>query len=112
MKQRLFKALAAAAVFAVVITAGMLLGSKPGQAANDNNGAQDEKQMIQVGLAVAASTGIQLDMTGKDPDLVGLGSYLANVSGDCDGCHSAGPPTEFAAGGNPYLLPGRHSTFI
>ena len=29
-----------------------------------------------------------------------------NVVGDCNGCHSAGPTTEFAPGGNPYLLPG------
>jgi hypothetical protein len=82
-----------------------LINSKSGQAANDNNGAQDEKQMIQIGLSVAASEGITLNMNHKDPDMVGLGSYLVNVIGDCNGCHSAGPPTEFATGGNPYLLP-------
>jgi hypothetical protein len=26
-----------------------------------------------------------------------------NVVGDCNGCHSAGPATEFAPGGNPYF---------
>jgi hypothetical protein len=36
--------------------------------------------------------------------LVGLGSYIVNAQADCDGCHSAGPPTEFAPGGNPYFL--------
>jgi len=100
------KALTAGGVFAALIVAGVLFSSRSGQASNDNNGSQDEKRMIEIGLAVAASTGIQLNMTGKDPDMVGLGSYLANVSGDCNGCHSAGPSTAFAPGGNPFLLPG------
>jgi hypothetical protein len=42
-------------------------------------------------------------MKGKNVALVGLGSYIVNVAGDCDGCHSAGPPTQFAPGGNPYF---------
>ena len=37
--------------------------------------------------------------------MVGLGSYVVNAVGDCNGCHSAGPTTEFASpAGNPYLL--------
>ncbi|HEX8712387.1 MAG TPA: hypothetical protein VF730_10975 [Terracidiphilus sp.] len=44
-----------------------------------------------------------LHMAGKNVALVGLGSYYVNVVGDCDGCHSAGPPTEYAPGGNPYF---------
>src|SRR5436305_944963 len=106
------KPLTAAAVFAGVITAGMLILSMSGQAANDNNGAQDEKQMIQIGLAFASSAGIQLNMNGKDPDMVGLGSYLVNVAGDCNGCHTADPATEYAPGGNPYLLPGANPPFF
>jgi hypothetical protein len=109
--QRFSKSFTAAAVFAAVVLAGILMVSKSGQAANDNNGAQDEKQMIQIGLAVAASNGITLNMNHKDQDMVGLGSYLVNVIGDCNGCHSAGPPTEFATGGNPYLLRGASPLF-
>ena len=55
---------------------------------NDNNGAQDEKLAIQIGYAVAP---IPPNIAGLDPDLVGLGSYIVNVTGDCNGCHSAGP---------------------
>src|SRR5882672_6734274 len=84
--RQLSKTLTAAAVFGAVIVAGMLINSKTGQAANDNNGAQDEKRMVEIGLAVAASEGITLNMNHKDPDMVGLGSYLVNVIGDCDGC--------------------------
>jgi hypothetical protein len=42
-------------------------------------------------------------MRGKDPALVGLGSYLVNASGGCDDCHTVSPATEFAPGGNPYF---------
>lgn len=68
--------------------------------------------MIETGLSVASSTGIQLNMAGKDPDMVGLGSYLVNVAGDCSGCHSTGPQHYWCCDvsgvndgtGNPYLL--------
>lgn len=66
---------------------------------NDNNGAQDEKLAIQIGYAVAPVTP---NTAGLDADLVGLGSYIVNVTGDCNGCHSAGPQSEFLANGNPY----------
>jgi hypothetical protein len=112
VKSQFFKALTAGAVFSGVIVAGLLFGSKSGQAANDNNGAQDEKQMIRIGLAFASSAGIELNMTGKDPDMVGLGSYLVNVAGDCNGCHTANPATEYAPGGNPSLLPGANPPFF
>jgi len=44
-------------------------------------------------------------MDGKDRDLVGLGSYMVNAAGDCNGCHTAGGPPNFnyAPGGNPYF---------
>lgn len=62
---------------------------------------------VQQGLAIAP---VKLNMTGKDPNLVGYGSYLVNASGDCNGCHSAGPPTEYATGGNPYM--GQHPAVV
>ena len=107
-----FRTLTAGTVFAALVAFGLLIGSKPGQAANDNNGAQDEKQMIQTGLAVAASSGITLNMAHKDSDMVGLGSYLVNVVADCNGCHTNDPSTEYAPGGNPALLPGPNSAFF
>jgi hypothetical protein len=45
---------------------------------------------------------VPLNTSGLDANLVGLGSYIVNVTGDCNGCHSAGPATEFLAHGNPY----------
>ena len=55
---------------------------------------------VQLGWAAVP---VPLNMKGKNPAMVGLGSYLVNVAGDCNGCHSAGPPTEFTPTGNPYF---------
>lgn len=91
---------------APIIVTGLVLTGLAGQAANDDNGSQDEKQMIQTGYSVAASTGIQMNITGQDPDLVGLGSYIVNVTSACNLCHSPVFITgSFTPTGNPYLLP-------
>jgi hypothetical protein len=92
-----------AAVVVALTTGGVFIESRPGQAFNDNNGTQDEKEMIRIGLEVAALSGIQLKMSHKDPDMIGLGSYLVSVVADCNGCHTASPATEYLPTGNPYL---------
>lgn len=53
---------------------------------------------------------VALNMVGKDPNLVGYGSYLVNAAGDCNGCHGSGPQTEYATGGNPYF--GQHPAVV
>ena len=91
--------------FAALVIIGTLIGYPSGRAANDNNDSQDEKDMIAQGLTEAANLGIHLNMTGKDPDLVGLGSYLVNITSACNICHSpVFIGTSFTATGNPYLL--------
>jgi hypothetical protein len=55
---------------------------------------------VKQGIAIAP---VPLNMTGKDPNFVGYGSYLVNASGDCNGCHSDGTATQYAKGGNPYF---------
>lgn len=97
--------LAGTALVLAVLAFSIHLGHRRADAQNgflnDNNGAQDEKLAIQIGNSVAPPW---LDPTGLDPDLVGLGSYIVNVSGDCNGCHSAGPASEFVNPiGNPYF---------
>jgi hypothetical protein len=42
---------------------------------------------------------VDLDLQGKNPALVGLGSYIVNGQGGCNDCHT-NPP--FAEGGNPH----------
>ena len=100
MSTRVFsKSSIAGAALAALVVMGVLSVSPYAGAEDDNNGSQDEKQMIQIGLAVAP---VPLTMDRKDKDLVGLGSYIVNVTGDCNGCHSNGPATEFIHTGNPY----------
>jgi hypothetical protein len=86
--------------------AGLVLSNLSGQTLSDGNGLLDEIEMIQTGYTVAASTGIHLKITNQDPALVGLGSYLVNVTSACNLCHSpVFINTSYSASGNPYLLP-------
>jgi hypothetical protein len=44
-------------------------------------------------------TPVPLDLRGKDPVFVGLGSYNINAKGGCNDCHTAPP---YAPGGDPF----------
>jgi hypothetical protein len=79
--------------------AGMLVSSPRGKA-DDGDDRDDKDPRIERGFDIAP---VPLNLEGKNPRLVGLGSYIVNAQADCNGCHSAGPPTEFAMGGNPYF---------
>src|SRR5258708_11110156 len=87
--------------FAAIILAGMVNSSKGVAAREDETGDQREESKIRRGFEIAP---VPLNLQGKNRALVGMGSYIVNVVGDCNGCHSAGPQTEFAGGGNPYQL--------
>lgn len=78
----------------------MFGGLKRVGARDDETPDQSEESRIKRGFEVAP---VPVNLHGKNPALVGLGSYIVNVVGDCNGCHSAGPTTEFAPGGNPYF---------
>lgn len=95
---RLLKIAVVITMFATVILAGMTNNSKRVRARNDDD--QNEESKIQRGFEIAP---VHLNLDGKNRALVGLGSYIVNAVGDCNGCHSAGPTTEFAKGGNPYF---------
>jgi hypothetical protein len=94
------KVAGSAAAFVAVLVAGMFLSSPRGKA-DDRDDRDDERDpRIEQGLKIAP---VHLNLEGKNRALVGLGSYIVNAQADCDGCHSAGPRTEFAMGGNPYF---------
>jgi hypothetical protein len=80
------------------VLAGMLAGSSNAEADEDELDSTDPR--VQRGFEIAP---VPLNLAGKDRALVGLGSYLVNASADCNGCHTASPQVEFAAGGNPYF---------
>jgi hypothetical protein len=58
--------------------------------------AQDASK-IQKGFAINP---VPLDMAGKNPAKVGLGSYIVNSTAGCSDCHT-NPP--YAEGGDPFL---------
>jgi hypothetical protein len=74
---------------------GFICGVSRAQVADET-----EKSKIRIGFEVAP---VPLNLAGKNRSLVGYGSYLVNVVDHCNTCHSAGPATEFAKGGNPYF---------
>lgn len=68
--------------------------------AQTGDGSGDESK-IKRGFEIAP---VPLNLHGKNRALVGLGSYLVNAVGDCNGCHhGGGPDGQFAPGGNPFL---------
>jgi hypothetical protein len=93
-----------AAVLAAVAIGilGWLSSPLPLQAQNNNESIEE---LVKQGFAIAP---VPLNLAGKDPKLVGLGSYLVNAIGDCNGCHSSGTPASlfiypYLPGGNPYF---------
>ena len=90
------KSASAVAIVAASLIAGMLTNARRVQADQEDR----EESRIRRGFQIAP---VPLNLEGKNRALVGLGSYIVNAQADCDGCHSAGPATEYAPGGNPYF---------
>jgi hypothetical protein len=91
---RTVDAVTTATAFAVLLAVGSL-GGISGAHADENDDV-----LIRIGFEIAP---VPLDLEGKDRRLVGLGSYIVNVVSNCNDCHSAGPATQYAKGGNPYF---------
>jgi hypothetical protein len=85
-------------ILLVTFTLTLLLGGAalftPGGHAQLPDGDQSR---VQQGFAIAP---VPLNLVGKNPALVGLGSYLVNAVGGCNDCHTS---PSYAAGGNPFL---------
>ena len=99
-RRKFIKPAVAVAAFAAIILAGMWSSSPRVKATDDDDEDRNESK-IRRGFEIAP---VPLNLEGKSRALVGLGSYIVNAQGDCNGCHSAGPATEFDSGGNPYFL--------
>ena len=83
-------------VLVVVTTIKMGGQQGPGGKGNGNSDGS-EASKIQIGFNIAP---VPLNLQGKNPALVGLGSYIVNAQGDCAGCHSN---PQYAPGGDPHL---------
>jgi hypothetical protein len=90
-----FTAAAALTVATSVVTAHQAKAED-----DDHDRGERHDSRVRIGFAIAP---VPLNLKGKNEELVGLGSYLVNAVGECDGCHSAGPQTQYAPGGNPFF---------
>jgi len=96
----LIRALALSAAVAAILFCVIALKGPRVHATQESESEQDEAK-IMIGYAIAP---VPLNTHRKNRALVGLGSYIVNGVADCNGCHSAGPKTEYIGAGNPYLL--------
>jgi hypothetical protein len=85
-----------------VIALSGRLSTPPRLQAQDNHHGNEEASLVRIGFEIAP---VPLNLQGKDPWKVGLGSFLVNASADCNRCHTGGGPPNFnyANGGNPYF---------
>jgi len=83
--------------FASLLLAVGIIVSTPGGRAQDPGDAGDSR--IQRGFDIAP---VKLNLEGKNPALVGLGSYLVTIDG-CNDCHDTGPAHQFVPGHNPFF---------
>jgi hypothetical protein len=78
---------------------GLLIVATTAARAEDSfgGGLESKANEIRIGYRIAPAA---LNVRGKNPLLVGLGSYIVNAQGACNDCHTQ---PNFAAKGNPYL---------
>ena len=93
----------------VVLFVAVTLISNPLVKGNDNDRNREDRNHedegaleVQIGFRISPIQLNSLDLKGKDPELVGLGSYIVNAQAGCSDCHSCptydpGPPKH-----NPY----------
>jgi hypothetical protein len=84
-----------ALVIGMVMLIAIAMRTHSGQAQGQGN---DESKTTQ-GFEIAP---VPLDLSGKNPALVGLGSYIVNAQAGCNDCHAASA-NFFLPGANPFL---------
>jgi hypothetical protein len=93
--------LGALAAVVISVPAVIFLTSSGVYADSYNNDSRNDSR-VHLGYA-AVPLGLKLNLKGLDRDLVGAGSYIVNGSGDCNGCHTSSPATEYNDPGNPFF---------
>ena len=89
------KALVFAGIAAWVVALSLTTAASDGRQDDRDRGEGDPR--VEQGFLIAP---VPLRFERKNRERVGLGSYLVNAVGDCNGCH-AGPSGQYAAGGDP-----------
>jgi hypothetical protein len=72
----------------ILLLAGLALGvvliGAPSGRAGDKDDKDNDESKIKRGFEIAP---VNLNLRGKNRELVGLGSYIVNAVADCNGCH-------------------------
>jgi hypothetical protein len=74
----------------VILSAALAFAAGPSGVSYADNDHRDDidRSVVQQGFDASPIPTNQLNFKGKDPFLVGLGSYLVNAAADCNGCHT------------------------
>ena len=99
-KRPLLGLLETSSAIAVFVLLAVMLRT-PNTQAGEQTDQDQENSKGAIGFSIAP---VPLNLKGKNKELVGLGSYIVNAAGDCNGCHTMSPQTEYLDAGNPYLL--------
>jgi hypothetical protein len=105
LSKRIVRATLAVAVAGVLTLFGMMTGSRRVHADDSDT----DQNLAAIGMSIAPSF---INAAGKDPTLVGLGSFLVNGVGDCNGCHGSDSTNEYLPNNNPYFLPPNTFPFV
>ncbi|MBV8900000.1 MAG: cytochrome C [Verrucomicrobia bacterium] len=90
-------AAAAGLLIVVAVISNLPVQGQNNVNSNDLNLEYQREQLI--GFAVAP---VRLNLQGKDPAMVGLGSYIVNAHGGCNDCHTC---PSYKPGHNPFPPP-------
>jgi hypothetical protein len=87
----------------VLFVAVTLISNRPakGDDGDRHRGDREDERNLEVQIGFAISP-VKLNLEGKDPDLVGLGSYIVNAQGGCNDCHTC---PSYKPGHNPFHPP-------
>ncbi|HXY50955.1 MAG TPA: hypothetical protein VEI01_15985 [Terriglobales bacterium] len=86
--ERIVKATLAMSAAGIIAIAAMHARSLKVQAHEH----ESDDDLAEIGLRIAPDF---INVTGKDPKLVGLGSFIANAQADGNGCHGSDPANEY-----------------
>ena len=93
--------LSLAAVAALFIAATVINSPLKGDDNDRNRGEREDERELEVQIGFSISP-VKLNLQDKDPELVGLGSYIVNAQGGCNDCHTC---PSYAPGHNPFPAP-------
>jgi hypothetical protein len=91
--------LASAAGVALFATVTVISNSPLKGGDNGRTSGKSEAEEVQIGFSISP---VKLNLQDKDPNLVGLGSYIVNAQAGCNDCHSC---PSYAPGHNPFPPP-------